>query len=263
MAASNMNMLDALMKAIEDSYDKLILQIILGNPSIIHEKKRYECPCPGCGLVEERSPLDRLMATQGGGSERDHLHVIEKLFIQQLISHADFTDEMLIDTVQSQYGWKYNVMLLDLLLKWIPEERWVNANIDGSTVLHCVLVYVSDSSHRFFTRFLEMGIDPSIGDPPATYFLLRSGHIAMLESVMELYPETTFDQSCYVDAVTEGLKMYSPNKGVKEEWINDMVKVFKIAVSHGLNIHAKNKKDKSIYHYIGKYGWGIYLLGTV
>ena len=285
MSSNNSDMAEKLYRIIrKQDYDG-IKEMLIDDVSMLYKTFESHCFAPGCDCIEYPKPINALFSVHYCDSypekRKKALEIINQLFDDEIITADDILDETLYHVVSGHCGWEHNGKLLDILIKQLPKERWVNfrhhddfqPNCDEhihyeSTILGilCQGLLDRDSFLKYFTLFYNMGINPTITLNQVTpcFQLIVNAYHELLEIIQlkytvdwkeidEFFGETALMQIMrYNDKTKDGF--------VVEDGVYKMVDK---CVEHGVDLDIKTRKNHTLYDYMLTYGWSDYLKDSI
>ena len=283
MASVNSDDVKDLHKAIgEQNYD-IIKEMLLNDISLLYGTFESHCFAPGCDCIEYPKPVNALFnvnyCDDYPEKRQKALEIIVQLFDEGILKPEHILDETLHHVVSGHCGWDHDGALLDLLIKYLPETRWVNFRhheyVDPYpdvgehihyeyTILGLLCVGYMDrkSFLKYFTLFYNMGVDPnlSLNDVSPCFYLIANSYPALLDMI-QVKHTVDWKERDVRNGETALMRILRYNDKTKDGFVDedDCYKMIGKCVDHGIELDVKTKKTHTLYDYMMTYGWTDYL----
>lgn len=256
---------------VAQNYDT-VSEMMLKDPMLVQQTYQSRCRTPECECIETVSPITTLFRVKEWSVNEERgqaLALLEKLFVNGLLTTDNVTDDALYEAVSSHCGWTINDKLLDLLIEYIPKERWVTLrktdsySEDGDekhytmSILHAITQgYMGDNEYKkYFKIFFDMGVDPtfSVNDTKPVQHLIQHAQHELLTMIVEKQ-----GNNCPIDVnliddftgKTQLAKVLAWSDADKRKHIKDVRGIVQFCIKQGLNVDD--------YSYVPRDEWAKY-----
>lgn len=227
-----------------------------------------------CGHVEISRAFNLLFyGPENGAMDKDErekeqretfpgrLKLIRSLFEKKWLTSDLISDENLMSKISGHNGWEHNDKLLELLVEFLPKERWLTLKTDddhgGGGILHQICwgikgvddVLPNKMRSRWIPEFIKMGCQPLAGDKDGhTIFpiFVRTMNHEMMTLYLDEYKadvneldETPVDEKDHYERFKDRLTplmhvLYRHATNKENEDFVAVKKTVEIMVKHGL-----------------------------